>query len=304
MTKVVLITGATGQQGGAVVDALLAATMDPPLTILALTRKPDSKAAKAVASKSHTIQLIKGDLDDPRNIFVNAATYIWGVFSVQVSFGMGANPGREERQGKALIDAALENHVKHFLYSSVDRGTSSDSDPTNVPQFAGKHRIEKHLQEKAAGTNMTWTIFRLVGYMENLNPGFVGKATVSMWKSAISREKSLQFIALADVGHFVAQAFLNPNEYNNRTLSLAGDELTYAQAEKVFREKTGNKLPATFGFIAWAILKGVRPVRLMFKWFDDVGTTADIAELKAIHPELMTFADWLENKSGFVVRKS
>ena len=304
MAKAVLITGATGQKGGAVIDALLAYPPDPPLTILALTRNPNSAAARALATKSASIQFITGDLDDPRPVFAKTATCIWGVFSVQVSFGGGANPEREERQGKALVDAALENHVKHFVYSSVDRGANSDSDPTNVPQFASKYRIEKYLEEKSAGADMTWTIFRLVGYMENLNPGFVGKVTASMWKYAIPAATPLQFIALADVGYFVRQAFLKPDEYSNRVLVLAGDELTYAQATKVFREKTGKELPRTFVVIAWAILKGVKPIKLMFKWFVDVGTSVDIPGLRKIHPELMTFGDWLEKKSGFVRKLS
>ena len=222
------------------INALLASPSTPPFTILALTRNPNSSAAKALAAKSRSIRLVTGNLDNPATIF-NATTSIWGVFSLQVSFGEGASPEREERQGKALVDAALKHGVKHFVYSSVDRGRNSDSDPTNVPQFASKYRIEKYLQEKSAGTDMTWTILRLVGYMENLNPGFVGKASASMWKYAMPDTKTLQFIATSDIGFFAAQAFLSPAAFNNRVLSLAGDELTFAQAEKVFMERrVGN----------------------------------------------------------------
>ena len=80
MSRVVLVTGATGKQGSAVVEALLASPVD--FQILALTRNPSSKAAQAIAAKSNIITLLIGDLDDPATIFTDAAVSIWGVFSV------------------------------------------------------------------------------------------------------------------------------------------------------------------------------------------------------------------------------
>ena len=189
------------------------------------------------------------------------------------------------------------------MYTSVDRhGARSDSDPTNVPQFATKHRSEKYLQEKCVGTDMGWTILRPVAFMENFNPGFIGKVSAALWKFAIPPTTPVQFVATADIGFFGAQAFLNSEEYNGRVLSLAGDELTFPQAEMVFKEKTGMELPRTFGIVAWALLKMVKELRLMFKWLADVGSAADIVELRRMYPDLMTFADWLEKEGAFVRR--
>jgi uncharacterized protein YbjT (DUF2867 family) len=61
----------------------------------------------------------------------------------KVAIGNGASVESEERQGKALVDAAIKNNVKNFVYSSVDRGgPRSDNDATNVPHFASKYRVE------------------------------------------------------------------------------------------------------------------------------------------------------------------
>ena len=303
MSKTLLITGATGKQGGAVINALLSSPSIPPITILALTRNPTSASAKALMAKSPTIKLVPGNLDDPTAIFTTAATSIWGVFSVQIFRPGHAGAEREERQSKALIDAALENGVKHFVYSSVDRhGERSDSDPTNVPQFANKYRSEKYLQEKSAGTNMAWTILRPVAFMENFTTGFIRKVTAALWKFAIPATKPVQFVATADIGFFAAQAFLNLEQYNGRVLSLAGDELTFPQAEIMFKEKIGKELPRTFGIVSWALIKAVKEIKLMFKWLAEVGAAADIVELRKMHPSLMTFGDWLEKESGFVKR--
>src|SRR5690242_5670950 len=164
MAKALLITGATGKQGGSLISALLKANAD--FEILALTRNAQSASAQKLQARSPNIKLVTGDLDAVDSVFQSAKQAsnlpIWGVFSVQVSvsahlitnnnwliesfqaiMGNGASVESEERQGKALIDAAIKNGVKHFVYSSVDRGgPRSDSDATVVPHFASKHRVE------------------------------------------------------------------------------------------------------------------------------------------------------------------
>jgi uncharacterized protein YbjT (DUF2867 family) len=87
MSKVVLITGATGKQGGAVVNALLASPKASDFTILAVTRDAESASAKKLVEKG--CKIVQGDLHDVPGIFESAKKVtsepIWGVFSVQVS---------------------------------------------------------------------------------------------------------------------------------------------------------------------------------------------------------------------------
>lgn len=81
--------------------------------------------------------------------------------------GRGQNTQTEEKQGKDLVDAALKNSVKHFVYTSVDRqGEKSLDNPTNIPHFISKHNIEHHLIDSAKGSAMTWTILRPVAFLE------------------------------------------------------------------------------------------------------------------------------------------
>jgi uncharacterized protein YbjT (DUF2867 family) len=83
---VVLVTGATGKQGGAVIQSLL--NKDAGFEILAVTRDTKSPSAQKLSQKAPTIKLVEGNLDNPARIFDNAQTVtsspIWGVFSVQV----------------------------------------------------------------------------------------------------------------------------------------------------------------------------------------------------------------------------
>ncbi len=133
MVRNILVTGATGQQGGAVISALLASPTAADVVIYAVTRSPSSSAAASLAS-TPSVKVIQGDLDDPACLFHAAGVPIWGVYSVQVAIGGGHTPAIEQKQGIALVDAALAHgHVKQFVYASVDRGAQSDSDPTTFP---------------------------------------------------------------------------------------------------------------------------------------------------------------------------
>lgn len=171
-TKTLLVTGATGKQGGAVINALLSRfthasnsnstsafpspAHSPPIHILALTRDPTSRAAHNLLSLSRPhLTLLKGDLNSPSHIFSSLPTshpHIHGIFSVQLpKFGLGAaDVASEERQGKELVDAAIRHgHVERFVYSSVDRGGGED-EGTYVPHFRSKYRIEQYLRERVA----------------------------------------------------------------------------------------------------------------------------------------------------------
>ncbi|KAI1211242.1 NAD(P)-binding protein [Annulohypoxylon truncatum] len=305
MSRALLITGATGKQGGAVVNALNNANAD--FEILALTRDSQSASAQRLQRKFPKIKLVTGNMDAPDDIFAKAKELtkapIWGVFSVQQAIGGGATHKTEEVQGKALIDASLKNGVKYMVYSSVDRGgDKSDDSPTDVPHFSSKHNIEQYLYEKTKGGEMQWTVLRPVAFFENLVPGFMGKVFATSWKITLEKNQKLQLIATSDIGFFAAQAFLKPEEYKNKKISLAGDELTYDQFAAVFKEKTGDELPTTFHFIAAFINWMVKELGYMFRWFRNVGYGADIASLKKMNPDLKDFGTWLAQESLFRTR--
>ncbi|KAJ5702184.1 nucleoside-diphosphate-sugar epimerase family protein [Penicillium malachiteum] len=304
MTKVILVTGATGKQGGSVVDKLL--ERDADVEILAVTRDASSNGAQRLKSKSSKIQLVEGNLDEPEAIFASAKQVtsqpIWGVFSVQeqVPVLTASVQDAEERQGKILVDAALKNDVKFFVYSSVDRGgDSSYENPTDVPHFISKHNIEHHLVEKTRGTDMRWTILRPVAFLDAFSPDFTGKFFTTTWKTIV-REKKFQTICLSDIGFFAAEAFLNPDEWKNKFLSLAGDSLTFEEMSKIFYAKTGRRVPTTFGFICTFALWWLPDFGKMFHWFYNSGFGADIPALRKMHPGLKNFETWLETESAFV----
>ncbi|KAK8051769.1 nucleoside-diphosphate-sugar epimerase family protein [Apiospora rasikravindrae] len=319
--RVILVTGATGKQGSATIDALIANGALDTHTLVAVTRNPASGSAKKLATRG--VQLVQGDLNDVPAIFANVkkqlsgggnnTTKVWGVFSVQVAVGRGASPESEERQGKALVDAALAHGVAHFVYTSGDRGgeARSFSSPTKIPHFVSKYNIEHHLVDQAAaaaaassssnGPAMTWTILRPVAFMENFTPGFGTKIMATGMRVSLNG-KPLQFVSARDIGWFAAQAFLRPEAYAGRSVTLAGDELTLSDMRAVFRQKTGRDMPETFQFVAHIVFWLSAEFGSMFRWFHDEGFGADLAALRKEHPELQSWGDWLETESEWVAK--
>ncbi len=126
MTKrVLLITRATGNQGGAAIRALLNHGPED-WEVRALVRNPSSDRAKALQAKG--VRLVQGDLNDDRSV-AEAVQGAYGVFSVQNFRPQGV--AAEEQQGKRLATAAAGAGVSHFVYASAAAPTRTPASPTS-----------------------------------------------------------------------------------------------------------------------------------------------------------------------------
>ncbi|CAF3503139.1 hypothetical protein SNK04_006399 [Fusarium graminearum] len=306
MSRAILITGATGKQGGAVINALLAKSSSEFL-LLAVTRNKESASAKNLAAKSSNIKLVEGDLDSIPALFQAAkraagTVPIWGVYSVQLSMGKGVTLEGEVRQGKGLIDESIKAGIKHFVYSSVDRGGDEKSwtDATVVPHFKTKYEIEHHLRNSTNNGNgsMNWTILRPTAFMENLEPIFATKIFLTMIRDTL-KDKPLQWVATEDIGYFAAEAFTDSRGWNKKAISITGDELTFAQLSEAFEHATGGPAGTTFGILGKALKVGVKELGIMVNWFRDEGYGADLAKVRQLNPEAKTMEQWVKT-SAFV----
>src|SRR5256884_4477083 len=213
--RTILITGVTGNQGGAVAQALQGAGFH----LSGLTRKPDSQRAAALAR--HGIGIVKGDLDDEATLR-RALAGAWGVFGVQTPFEAGVE--REEAQGTRLATLAREAGVEHYVYTSV----GSAQKRTGIPHFDSKWRIE----ETVRGLHFpSHVILRPVFFMENLlAPYSLQGSTLAV---ALGQGTKLQMIAVDDIGWFSARAFAGAATLNRRHIYLAGDVLTLPAAAEL-----------------------------------------------------------------------
>ncbi|KAL6711017.1 hypothetical protein ACN47E_006892 [Coniothyrium glycines] len=310
-TKAILVTGATGKQGGSVLKHLATDATHEQFTLLAVTRDTNSGSAKRILEKYPDVKLVQGNLDDVPSLFSAAKTalkeagkqeQIWGVYSVQVSMGKGVTDAGEIEQGKNLIDESIKNGVTHFIYSSVDRGGNQRSfeNETPIPHFRTKYVVEKHLLEKAGknGERMGWTILRPVAFMDNLTPSFPTKVFLTALRDTL-QGKPNQWVSVEDIGIFGARAFRDNTEWNARAEGLAGDVLTMDEMSSVFERVTGGPVPTTYSMLGAALMWAVKEVNLMITWFATEGYGVDVAKLKKEEPRLSNFETWLQEKSGW-----
>ncbi len=82
-------------------------------------------------------------------------------------------------------------------------------------------------------------------------------------------------------------------------MALAGDSLTFDQAGAIFQQKTGQVMPTTYDVLARAFMWGAKDLGAMFRWFGTDGFGADVPAVKKLHPDMLTFGDWLEKKSAW-----
>lgn len=294
MVRNILVVGATGQQGKAVIDALQKSpSHQPPIQILALTRSASSPKSQALRASYPDIILVEGDTRNPEPIFA-AHPNITSVFLVTV-------PPNDEEQALPFIEVALApgTEVDHVVFSSVDRGggVASWTVPTEVPHFAAKHRIELRLRQLCDEAGKRWTILRPTGFMDTYNPGFFGKFMAALWAAGMPADRRMQLISTHDIGVFGAKALLDPEQWAGKAVALAGDDISFQELQNVFRQTVGEELPQTYGILAYGALWSIKDARTSFEWFRTAGYGADITSLKQQEPGLQTFEKWLRESS-------
>ncbi|NLG16635.1 MAG: NmrA/HSCARG family protein [Fibrobacter sp.] len=279
--KIILVTGATGHQGGAVVKHLLADGWK----VRAMSRHSDHAEARAL--KESGVEVVKGDFDVPSTLD-EALKGVYGVFSVQQPLDNGVD--REIKEGKALADAAKSAGVKHFIYSSYG---AADRQP-GVPFIDSKWEIEEHIRN----LGLNWTIFRPVYFMENLlQPEVRDSVYNGVLPLALDPEMPLQLISVDDIGAFVALAFKNPDKYKGKALEIAGDELTGNQIAEILSRKTGRKVEFQQLDIDKVREFGA-DFAMLFDWLNIQGFSADIPKVRELYPDIKSFDSWA-SESGW-----
>jgi len=278
----VLVTGATGQQGGALARVLL----DKGHQVRAFVRKPNSPEAKELERLG--ARLAEGNLEEASTI-EDAAKGMDAVFIVATPFEAGMEA--ETRHGIAAAEAAKAAGVGHLVYSSV---ANADKD-TGIPHFESKRKVEEHIE----GLGVPYTIVAPVYFMDNLlAPWTLPQLKEGRLPMALPSSRPLQQIALSDIAAFTGVVLENREEFVGRRLDIASDELAGEEVAEVLTRVTGREI-----HYVELPLEQVRQAMgedgaRMFEWFDQVGYSADIESLRRDHQEVgwHTFEDWAKEQ--------
>ncbi|CCM00285.1 uncharacterized protein FIBRA_02315 [Fibroporia radiculosa] len=319
MGKTILITGATGKQGRALVNALASragqssadeASEQGAFRILALTRNASSSAAQHLAQKEH-VEVVQGDLDDResvRKVFEDAKSTggIWGVYCALAFPGLGANADGEERQGKLMADLALEYGVSVYIYSSAERAGPAHDDE-EVRSGRAKMLIERHV--KSLGEKgLSWTIMRPGFFLDNYE-GFIGSITVAVMKCGLKPDSKVALIDSEDIGRVAAAIFRSPDKYQHKELVVIGEVASMSEQNEAYKRATGRPLPSIpniFARILVAINKSTKDLVDHFDALHHARVTgqhdqfeSQVQLTREALPEIKSVYDWaLVQKNG------
>jgi uncharacterized protein YbjT (DUF2867 family) len=290
----ILVTGATGRQGGAVIRHLLVRGAE----VRALTRNPETPRARALAACG--VSTVRGDMDDAESLR-RAMRGVSGVYSVQDFWTVGAR--REVEQGKNVADAAAAVRIEYLVFSSVG-GAERNS---RIDHWDSKWQIEQYVRK----LGLPATMIRPASFMENYYIPAVEKGLLrGRLIDPVKPDKPYQTIAADDIGKFAALAFSRPEEFVGTELEIAGSELTNRQAAEVFGRVLGR--PVKFRRLPMPVVRlGLgKEFFQMFRWFNESGYQADVEGLRTRYPELglQTLEDWLreegwENRRTITVKR-
>ena len=275
----VLVTGATGQQGGGAARALLSRGV----RVRALIRNPQGEPAAALRRLG--AEVVGGDLGDRASLEA-AARGADAVFSVQPSEGQpqsGVTSDDEVRFGKNVADAARAAGARHLVYTSM----AGLLPGTGVGHFESKWQIETYVRS----LDVPFTILRPGAFFELLTqPQFY--ATPGKFTFFYPPAHPIPAIAADDIGAIAAAVIAAPDAFAGRTLELAGEVLTGVDVAAAIGRATGR--PLAYSTIPAEALREnpvfTRVVEAAIKLRVDV----DVDALRAIHPGLKTLATWLE----------
>ncbi|HMC86160.1 MAG TPA: NmrA/HSCARG family protein [Chitinophagaceae bacterium] len=277
--KTIFVTGATGNQGGAVVRSLL----NNGFKVKALTRNADSPEAQII--KNLNAEIVQGNLNNP-STYRKHLEEIDGIFCV-LTFQNGI---REEiSQGKELANLAKSYNVSHFLYSSV---IGADLH-TGIPHWESKLMIENHIKQQ----NLPYTIIRPAALFENfLIPAVKKRILKGTLPSPLTKEVIQLFISSSDIGNISSLIFLNPDQNLRKTILLATEGIDQENVARIFSNALGREIKyQKMPMVLTRLFMG-KNLYTMFKWYNE--NYACLIKNQTIFlkdfPNMLNLSEWIK----------
>jgi uncharacterized protein YbjT (DUF2867 family) len=299
-SKLVVVFGATGTQGGSVVEALL--SHHGKYRVRGVTRNPGAHKARWLHERN--VELVRADLSNADEIAaamdgayaVFALTNFWEPEIYLKDLAL------EEKQGKLLADAAASKNVKHFIWSGLDNVEHISGGRLEVPHFSGKYRVEQHIRKLANENKLKYTTFAYCGFFNtNLLSWFtaphVGKNNEAVFSWPLRYDVAIPWFSPQNIGVAVLSALEDPDRWNHQIMRVASEYMTMQQATHILTEVTGRK----FNFHRVSLsefeksLGNKTPaaeVAHMFEFFNRYGyfNGEDLTPL----PGLQSFREWFQ----------
>ncbi|MER5438721.1 NmrA/HSCARG family protein [Streptomyces sp. NPDC002790] len=291
----VLVTGATGRQGGATARALLAAGVP----VRALVRDPATDRARAVAALG--ARLVTGDLLDRASV-THAAEGARAVFSVQMPLftAEGADFDNELAQATNLVEGARAAGVEQFVHTSV----TGAGQHTEVPGWAEGYWdfMAPTLDTKAAIQDLVrtvgfprWTLLKPGFFMENLLPSMAYLFPHGIEGGLITLIKPdtrLSLTAVADIGTAAAAALADPDRFHEVELELASEYRSMEEVAEILSRVLDRPITAPDLTLEQALAAGMPPMGASGAFMNAAGQPGRPEFARALGLPLTRFEDW------------
>ena len=288
-TRTILVTGATGAQGGSVARHLLG---KGGFAVHCLTRNPDSE--KAAALQQAGAEMVRGDLDDPASLrsALDGCQAVFGVTNYWEHFN------KEYAQGKNLVDAvAATNSVEHFVFSTLPSYKKISGGELDVPHCDIKAQLEEETRERGLPATFVHVAFYYENFLSYFPPQKQEDGTFAF--GFPQGDTPLATYSVEDTGGVVAPIFERPDEYRGRTVGVVGDDLPPAEYAETMTRVLGKKVVynyiprevfASFGF------PGADDLANMFDFNRRFipNRRADVEACRRVYPSMQRFEPWLQ----------
>jgi uncharacterized protein YbjT (DUF2867 family) len=287
--KIIVVCGATGQQGGATVEALMKKKF---LDVVALSRDPESERSKALKGKGITV--VKADLLDKESL-VRAFRNAKMVFGVTQPFSRDyrkSNPEEEVEQGRNIVDACIQAGVEFLVHNTV---FSSGMKDFGVAHLDSKTTITDHLKK----SGLPYAILKPASFMDNIGTDFfpVKKGRI---RGLTDKDVKIPYISTKDIGIFAALVFEQPVLYYQKELDLvadfiSGDELALTLGK--IRNGEHFKYTTVPRLALWLFAREFYGMRVAFEksgrppYPDEIAVA--IQKCREMHPRIMTMEQYL-----------
>jgi uncharacterized protein YbjT (DUF2867 family) len=307
--KIIAVVGATGAQGGGLVQAILDDAQGG-FTARAISRNVDSPKAKALAERG--AQVVAADLDDEASL-ARALAGAHGAYFV-TNFWEHFSPDKEQAQARNLAAAAKHAGLAHVVWSTLEDTRrwvplSDDRMPTlmgrfKVPHFDAKGEADAYFRDAGVPTTFLLTSF----YWDNLIHFGMGPKPAGDGRFAFTlpmAEARMPGIAAADIGKCAYGIFRKGAGTIGQTIGIAGEHLSGRQMAAALAKALGREVvynavtPAQyrgFGF------PGAEDLGNMFQFYAEFEEyfcgARSIEASRALNPQLQSFADWLARNAA------
>jgi uncharacterized protein YbjT (DUF2867 family) len=296
--QIILVTGATGAQGGSVARELL---RNKKFQVRILTRNAKSEAA--IELEEEGAEIATGDFND-RESLKNALRGVYGVFGVT---NFWEHYEKECQQGKNLVDAVKEAGVQHFVFSTLANYSKLSKGKFQVPHCD----IKAMLQEYTKSMEIPATFVHASFYYENFLTFFpLQKDNNNNYFFGFPQgDTKLAMTTAEDIGGVVSSIFNFPAEYLGRTVDVVGESRTcdeYARImSKVLRVNVQYKYIPREEYAAQEF-PGAEELANMFEvqrlFIPD--HQLRLIESYGLNPNMKSFEKWLvNNKHRFNIQK-